>query len=107
MKRGVGTIKSFEVHGGIATVVIEIHNRTLELYAESSMTLDALTYIFAIPPPPAPPTDVVGRQVQYVREGPMLLELGAVPDNDDDEMTRRYDRATLATLEQALRESKP
>ena len=77
MTKGTGKIVKLGISGGIATLVLKIKGREIVVHGETRMTLDALTEIFEIAPPPAPPTDVRGKRITYRRDGAMLMSISA------------------------------
>jgi hypothetical protein len=79
MHHGTGTITRFEIQSTIATLHLRVHGgETLVLHGHARYTLDALTEIFEVPPPPAPPTDLIGKRLRYQRDGNLLMSLGEV-----------------------------
>jgi hypothetical protein len=79
MRRGTGTIKRFEIQSTIATLHLRVHGgEILVLHGHARYTLEALTGIFQVAPPPAPPTDLIGKRLRYVRDGQLLVSLAEV-----------------------------
>lgn len=71
----VGIIRGIEVDWDICLLMLDVRGADLHLFGEKHMTLDALSAIFRVEPPPAPRADLVGRSVRFMRDGGQLLAL--------------------------------